>query len=136
MGASEYGDYPSDPLQSTLYNWWLEQARRIGNLSAMADQVHRVADRLEEVANRPGNMEMPNINRVLESASQINGDIAKLKNRIGEAEKAIRSARIPVSLERFDRWFRCFERSQITRIMILDVIFPFVFGAVGLWLSV
>ena len=102
----------------------------------MADQVHRVAGRLEDVANRPGNMEMPNINHVIQAASEIENGIAKLENRIGQVEKVIVSARIPVSLERFDRWFRCFSRSQITRIMLLDVIFPFVFGAVGICLTV
>ena len=134
--ASKYGDYPNDPIQSTLYNWWLNEARRIGNLSAMADQIHRITDLLEEVAKRPGNMEMPNINHVMQSASEINNNIAKLVNRIEEAEKAIGSARIPVSLKRFDRWFHRFPKSQIRRIILLDVAFPFFFGAMGIWLTV
>ncbi len=134
--ASEYGDYPNDPIQSTLYNWWLNQARKIGNFSAMVDQIHRITDLLEKVANRPGNMEMPNINHVMQSASEINNNIAKLVNRIEEAEKTIGSARIPVSLERFDHWFHRYSKSQMHRIMFLDMIFPFVFGAMWIYLLV
>ena len=134
--ASEYGDYPSDPIQSTLYNWWLEKAHRIGNLSAIADHIHSAADSLEEVANRPGNIEMPNINHVQRAATEIRSGMVKLEQRIGEVEKAIGSARILVSLQRFDRWFRCFQTSQITRVILLDVVFPFVFAVTGLWLTI
>lgn len=133
--ASDYGDYPTDPTQSTLYSWWLQEAPNIGNLSAIAEQVHRVADRLDEVANRPGNIEAPNINHVSRAATEIKNDTAELQRHIENAVKTLQSARIPVSLDRFDRWFRCFRTSQITRIILLDVIFPFVFGAAGIWLT-
>lgn len=30
--TSEHGDYPNDPQQSTLYSWWTDHAKRIGNI--------------------------------------------------------------------------------------------------------
>ncbi len=101
----------------------------------MADQVHRVAQQLEAVANRPVKLEIPNINHVMQTGFEINNTIAKLMNRIEEAQKTIGSARISVSLEKFDRWFRRFSKSQIARILLLDVIFPFLFGAMWIWLT-
>lgn len=127
--SSEHGDYPNDPTQSTLYNWWRAEARKIGNLSQVADELHRAAAQLEEVAQRPGNMEMPNIHQVSTAAASINGNAAQLSRKIEEAEKAITSIRVPASLERFDAWFHRFSTSQVLRILLLDLIFP---GVVGL----
>lgn len=133
--GSAHGDYPSSPIQSTLYNWWRDKARRIGNLSGMAEEVHQIARRLEEVANQPGNMNQANINHVMQAAAQINRHLATFSNRLGEVENAIASARIPVSLERFDRWFWRFQLSQVCRVWLLDLVFPFVVGviAIVLW---
>lgn len=136
MSSYEYGDYPSDPAQSTLYNWWLTEAKQIGNLSAMAEEVHRVASQLDEAANRPGNREQVNINHVVERTAQLNSDISKFENRLEKVEETINSARIPASLERFGKWFRRFSRSQIYRIILLDLAFPFSFGAVAILLTV
>jgi hypothetical protein len=59
-----------------------------------------------------------------------------LERRLDGAVKAVQSARIPVSLERFDRWFQRFSKSQIARIVLLDLAFPFIFGAFAIGLSV
>jgi hypothetical protein len=134
--ASEYGDYPNDPIQSTLYNWWLEAGKRIGNLSEIANELRRVAKELEDVAKRQGNMEMANINHVVHGAGDIRNKASELERRLGEAVKVIQSARIPVSLERFDRWFRRFSKSQIARIVLLDLAVPFIFGVVAIGFSV
>lgn len=134
--ASEYGDYPDDPIQSTLYMWWLSEAKKIRNFSGMVHDVQRVAAQLDEVTKRPENMEMPNINHVIRSASEINQAVSQLKTRIDEVGEIITSARIPVSLARFDRWFRCFSLSQIGRVLLLDLVLPFFLGAISIILSV
>ena len=133
--ASKYGDYPSEPIQSSLYHWWASEAKQIGNLSEMAKTVHRLADELEEVARQPGNIEMPNINHVISKSTEITNAITSFEKSLDKAREAIESARIPVSLERFNRWFFRFESSQICRLLILDVGFPFCFGltAIALW---
>jgi len=132
--ASDFGDYPSDPNQSNLYYWWTEQARKIGNLSKMADDVHIVANRLQEVAKQPGNIDMSNINHVTSSAGEINNKISSLENRLTELQKVLNSTRIPTSLERYDRWFYHFKKSQVCRIVMLDLVFPLVLGVTAMYL--
>ena len=133
--GSEHGDYPDDPIQSTLYQWWSTQAEMIGNLSQVADELHRVAGQLEEAAQRPGNMEQPNINHVQLTGSQINKDAAKLGRQIEAASKAITAERIPISLKRFDAWFRRFRVSQVCRMVVLDMAIPVILGLAGICLT-
>ena len=133
--ASDLGDYPDDPRQSTLYNWWLGEAMRIGNLSALADQIRSATTRLDELAHRPDNLEMPNLDSVLNTMGEINKHAAKLESRLDQVTKTFGSGRIPVSLERFDRWFRCFSKSQVARLFCLDIVFPFVLGIIAILIT-
>ena len=127
--STEYGDYPDDPRQSSLYNWWSEHARRIGNLSEIVDRLHNGAERLEELANRPGNIDQPNIGHVTRRASEINAELAHFRIALERTRKTIESTRIPASLERFDRWFQCFRTSQVWRLFVLDIALPFLLGS-------
>src|SRR5690606_22455278 len=48
LGDSEL-DYPGDPKQSSLYNWWKVQSPRIGNLRVPVGHVTAAAEALERV---------------------------------------------------------------------------------------
>src|SRR5206468_22569 len=51
--ASEEADYPTDPRQSTLANWWRGQAKRIGNLTELIRGLERRVE-AQEAAIREG----------------------------------------------------------------------------------
>ena len=57
--ASQEGDYPREPRQSTLYNWWLNRAKEIGNLeegvieiSNALHEVERLMESIKEFRHR------------------------------------------------------------------------------------
>lgn len=63
-------------------------------------------------------------------------NIASLRRSIEEAQKTFSAARIPVSLERFNKWFEFFLRSQNLRWLIIDVFVPLflsVYAILLLW---
>ena len=132
--ASEHGDYPDDPIQSTLYHWWSTQAGKIGNLSNVADELQRVGAQLEEAANE--NMEQPNIMNVINIQGNITKGVEDLRRKIEAAEKATTAERIPISLKRFDVWFRRFRASQVFRILGLELGLPAIIGLLGFCLMI
>ena len=97
----------------------------------MADELHRVGDQLEASANE--NMDQPNIMNVLDIQGEIRKGVEDLRRKIGAAEKATTSQRIPTSLERFDVWFRRFSTSQVCRIFGLDIGLPGILGLAGMY---
>jgi len=38
---SEHADYPRDPRQSTLYNWWKGEATKIGDLTVKISEIEK-----------------------------------------------------------------------------------------------
>ncbi len=131
--SSEHGDYPDDPIQSTLYHWWSTQAGKIGNLSRVAGELHEAAARLGEAAN--ADMDQANINNIREIGGLINKDAADLSRKIEVAQKAITAERIPNSLKRFEEWFSRFRTSQVRRMFVLDVGVPVFRGLAGIYLT-
>jgi hypothetical protein len=52
-----------------------------------------------------------------------------LHRSIAETQKALSAIRVPASLERFDKWFELFLRSQNLRWLVVDFLVPvFVAG--------
>jgi hypothetical protein len=133
--GSEDADYPSDPLQSTLYCWWLQRAKRIGNFASVFKELKENLATLQAVAKEPPHFDMPNINHITQTCTKLTEDISRLERSLNEVEKTITSVRVPVSLERFDRWFLCFKTSQVVRVLVLDLVFPVAFGIAALVLA-
>lgn len=84
--ASDKADHPDDPRQSTLYTWWLVQAKQLASNSQTPDAI-------------------------------------------------MSSSRIPVSLERFDRWFKLFQSNQLARWLVIEWGLPLFLGAWACWLA-
>lgn len=124
--ASEDGDYPNDPRQSTLYTWWLNDAKRIGNLSARLPDLERLLQNLDQdlrarYTNGTDAMNIVNACRPIHDARDV---MVKLQQSIDEVQKAISASRVPVSLKRFDGWFELFLRSQNLRWLVIDILVP------------
>lgn len=126
VGKSAYNgaDYPEDPQQSTLYYWWREEARKIGNLREATDQAHNAAKAVLQVAKPLYPIPVEHLTIILRPVNDLTQAVLGLKEQLNTAEKALSSERIPISLERFDRWFWGFKKSQIWRTLFLDIALP------------
>jgi hypothetical protein len=132
--AATGGDYPNDPRQSTLYNWWKDEARKISSLQEPLDSIQAKLKEWETTVKASLEGKDPNVVHECMSISKIGGDINKLSASVKQAGESLDSARIPASLKRFDAHFQFFLRSQNLRWLIIELGFPLVLGGYALLL--
>lgn len=135
--GGEESDYPSDPQQSTLANWWRGEAQKIGNLTALMSGLEpRLTS--QEAAIREACQTNNAIN--VASATMPLGDIRsaaqQLRQQIQQTEKTLSSLRIPASLDRFERAYAHFLKSQNIRWLVLDVLLPLIVAVAALFVLV
>lgn len=134
--ASEHGDYPSDPRQSTLYNWWKEEANKIGNMDGRLGEIETRLTEWEAKISEQLADKAPAQN-IINSTMSVGGvrqEIMTLRNGVNTATAAIAAARVPQSLHRFDSWFSLFLRSQNLRWLLIDFLAPVFAGGYALLL--
>lgn len=134
--ASEHADHPNDPRQSTLYHWWIEEAQKIGNL---AEKVSNIERQLQDWESRlqteiDARADSSNIVNACSLISGVREVVVQLKHGIEEARQTISAYRVPVSLERFDAWFKLLLRSQNLRWFLVEFMLPILLGAAALFL--
>lgn len=136
--ASEHGDYPNDPRQSSLYNWWKDEARKIGNLSTHMQDIESKLNKWEAElrAKFTEGADAMNITNAVMSISGTREEIVRFSREVKAAAEAIEAARIPTSLKRFDSWYGLFLRSQNLRWLIIDFLAPVLAGSYALLLLV
>ena len=134
--ASEHADYPKDPRQSTLYNWWLGEAKKITNLSKSFEEMEAGFSTWNKrlVTTFTEGPDAMNIVNATMSINSTREEMVKLQRAIKEVADALESNRIPVSLKRFDQWYALFLRSQNLRWLIVEFMFPVFAGAYALLL--
>lgn len=131
--GSEHADYPTEPRQSTLYNWWRTAAARFVRTDEAIKRLDGAVERLiatEEVKRNSGQIQPVSNAGVL--LQQIKSDIATLLNEVNQTKAVLMSQRINVSLKRFDRAFQLFLRSQNLRWLVIEAGFPVIFGLTSL----
>lgn len=126
--ASEHGDYPNDPRQSTLYNWWMSEAKKISSLTEPLENIDSKLSTWEAAVKESLEGKDPNVVNACMSIRNVSSDIHKLKRSIENAAKTIEAQRIPTSLERFDKHFYFYLRSQNLRWLIFELGFPITLG--------
>jgi hypothetical protein len=113
--------------------WWHEQAPLIGNLSETAKILEEAASQLgaagEKYEPLSGGLSPKFFS---EQAATIAKQATELDTRLYHLENALKSNRPSVSLERFDRWFKNFKRSQIRRLFVMEFGLPCALGIVPL----
>ena len=105
---SGYMDYPTDPQQSTLYSWWLEQH----NIFIRSKSIQTSIDQLKNNTDAGDN----------------NNNIADIKNTLLAINSILSNERIKISLQRFDDSFNNFLKIQKNRWIIIEFGMPLVFG--------
>lgn len=136
--APDHVDYPVDPRQSTLYNWWTMQQSNIGNLGKIAEEMqancHRWESDLEKLRTaRANSPDWQNMGSVIRAIAEVREQAAKVARAVEENTKAMTDARIPASLRRFDGWFRLFLRSQNLRWFVVEFMAPVLFAGLTLF---
>lgn len=136
--TSEHADYPDDPRQSTLYNWWSRhRAPMITNVGALMDDLKAKMKEWEKdiQAIREGKNDpySHNLNHVIGGISQVNNQLAELGRKVEATKETITDDRIPTSLRRFDRWFQIFLRSENLRWLVIEFGAPVAFSFVALY---
>ncbi|KJZ67247.1 hypothetical protein [Pseudomonas fluorescens] len=138
MLASHNGDYPGDPKQSTLYNWWVGQARQMKPLGAKVDEIENRIALLKTEIDSPTPVS-PGVAGVTErdkGFTKLENALLQLRHELMASTKAVESERIPASLARFDGWFRNLLTLQNVRVLVVDIAFPMVLGVAAIWLGV
>lgn len=137
MWADSDADYPKDPRQSTLYNWWLVQAKQIGWLSLEVKRLDGVLARLDEEFSSAREKilkgaDHKNFGNVVSLVAEAKSQINKLQKSIDTVQEIDQSKRIPISLRRFDRSFEFFLRSQNLRWLLIDTLIPIFLGVTAI----
>ena len=119
-------DYPSNPKQSTLYNWWRERSRDLPDYRKTANKIEEsfedIKSKIESIRESAGLRY--NVDSARDAVQHLQGVIGQLAGEISHANQLLDAARIPVSLERFDRRFRLLLKSQNARVLVVEILFP------------
>lgn len=121
-------DYPEDAQQSSLYNWWVDQASKIKSISSTVAKLEETAERLKISAESTDPGKGLNYNNLIRQSAELKSHAHQLREQLYAVEKVIGSERISISLERFDDWFWGFSSSQTARLILLDELFPLCLG--------
>ncbi len=132
--ASEEGDYPSDPRQSTLYNWWIESANKIGHLQEGVTEINDALQRVERSLDgvRDSSLDPNSVTVIRSQLSPLQNTVQRLAQAFEACKQTIASARIPASLKRFDNWFKLFLSSQNLRWLIFNLLIPILLSVAAM----
>jgi hypothetical protein len=121
--SAEGMDYPSDPKQSTLYNWWGVQSQILLNykeaVSKVDQHMTQISLKMEDFANdksEPGQVRL--------QIAYLRATMEQIHSSIVSTESILTNSRIPVSLARFDRRFGLLLKSQNLRVVLIEIVFP------------
>ncbi|RLW63952.1 MAG: hypothetical protein B6D73_14280 [gamma proteobacterium symbiont of Stewartia floridana] len=113
-------DYPVDPRQSSLYNWWYSQHKELASLHDATSRIKSLeASLLQKSKKYP-----ENTIDIQASLLELNDNLRIYNENSRHIERVVNSDRIPVSLMRFDNWYKLFIQSQNARWFVIDFSFP------------
>lgn len=104
--SNDIEDYPKDPRQSTLYNFYLTRMRQ------------NLIDVQNTLSKYPGNAD--------------HADIRAVRKYVDSVEQQLNSPRVAVSLKRFDNWFKYFAISQNLRWFALEFSLPLLLSILAI----
>ncbi len=133
MWHNESADYPSDPRQSTLYSWWMQRTKTMGDANQKLAEINDLLVTIDTNMNRDLiDSKDPNVAVMVGSLTQARTAFSELVRKVEEAQKTLLYPRIEISLKRFDGWFELFLRSQNLRWLLLEILFPVSIGGIAL----
>lgn len=131
--TSDDADHPSEPRQSTLYNWWKQRKAYNVRTDQLLERIEStIKARLVQLEAPPsGDLSKAEKDEAFNLA-QVKIDVHSIRSEIERISAVIESKRVEVSLRRFDRAFELFLRSQNLRWLVVEAGFPALFGIVSI----
>lgn len=122
--GGEHEDSPPAPRQSTLYYFLQEKMPQLDALKRSTEELERRANGWsDQVDNRIKETEIESLEATLKKyISDVQGDCTRILQSLDFIK------RIPVSLNRFEKWFKLFHWSQIARWLVLEWGLPLALG--------
>jgi hypothetical protein len=131
--GSQYVDYPDDPKQTSLLNWWKTYTRRLIVVEELADKVNtdleEIKRRIENMGERSSSPEIAGTSHLM---GQVNANLINLTNDLKTNREILLSPRIEVSLQRYEAWHKNLISWQGLRVVILEVVLPILLGMISL----
>jgi len=130
------GDFPKDPRQSTLYNWWLKHAKEIGSWRESVAEINNALQRIEHSLGsaNSGSLDPDSVSAIRSEPSSLQATAQRTTQAFNACTETIASARIPASLKRFDDWFRLILKSQNWRWLVFNVLTPIFLSFAAIYL--
>jgi hypothetical protein len=131
--SSEVCDYPGDPRQSTLYNWWKDEAGKIKNLETPLSEIQQNLESWEVRVREALTNTNANVLHACQSIRDVNSSIEELKRSLVHTNKLFESNGSSASLLRFDSYYIYFLRSQNLRWFVIELCLPIVLGLYAIY---
>lgn len=132
FGSAE-ADYPSNPKQSTLYNWWRQNSHRFRSVTSAIEQVETELKVIQsKVDSALSQVELGRPPTNLGFLENLLSAVQDLKSTNEANLEFMNSNRIVCSLKRFDTCYWRVLKSQNARVLIIDVLLPLVLGCAAL----
>lgn len=123
--GSKSADYPSDPRQSTLHLWWIGSAKSMIDLPSTLKHVDTQLTQFMEFAKvKLDSAQDPHWVNIQTLNAGILRDLNEVKRTLEKTSEVLNDARISVSLERFDRRFYYYQKSQTYRWILIEWFLP------------
>ncbi|WP_064116724.1 hypothetical protein [Pseudomonas fluorescens] len=130
MFASKDCDYPSDPKQSSLYNWWRSERHGLIKTERRIEDAEEIAKYLDEVRTPPPNKSFGDLRIDSHLGEQaLTKEINSIRSDLQEIKKLLDAPRITVSLRRFDKRFELLLRSQNLKVLLFELLLPNLIAA-------
>lgn len=114
--GGEHEDTPDNPRQSTLFTFLIDRREQLSNLEPAIKQLEGRfpdwSDRLDKIIANGENGEIDH--KLQNYLDDLSKDLSRIRQTLSYID------RIPVSLERFRRWFLLFQISQLCRWSLLE----------------
>lgn len=128
--GSGSADYPSDPRQSTLYCWWKESAKEMVHIPNTLAQIDtQLTQVMADVAAKLAPAQTPEWIRIQILNQGILSQLGEVRQTLAKTSEVLEDARIPISLERFDRRFYFYQKSQTYRWILVEWLIPTLMAA-------
>jgi len=124
--GNAYCDYPDNPKHSSLSYWWIMNAQKIEDLPGCSKNIKSGSDELLERMQSINLSKSEEVKSLERQISAFQTMIARLEESVKSGIKVFGSARISVSLSRYECWCKALSWSTILRWVLLEYSFPII----------
>lgn len=138
MFSNDTCDYPTDPRQSTLYNWWRSRGAQRTNIAEHLIRIDALLANWQLQMNKAfiGEINSLNVGNAMTPLREATAKLREIESAIKVEQEVLDAARLRVSLQRFDNAFELFLRSQNLRWLVIDFLAPVMLSGFALFVLV